>query len=295
MSDEIILSKENSEPIDSDVESNTTPVEESKVPDYQLLEKNLMIAGELVDDIILKKYLYNLSDMEVMPLDSNLKQISDIRIFKITQMVYQKDEFSIYKFASVFNSVQNLNCGVFIIIDSNGSKTDFYMGVRSHDNLRTVKSLKDTLKNSLLGQFPGVRTEDLLDSDAESLISGFSKKNTVSVSCVANSKKNDITDNKAFVQGLEKLIVAMQEHKYTAIILAKSTPVEKLEEIKHAYETIYTQLSPFANMQISYGTNTALSISDSFSHGVTTGTSYSKKQNSSERKQPFSYIWQKLF
>lgn len=278
MSDEIILSKGNNKFIIPDVDTDITPVEGSKVPDYQQLEKNLMIAGELVDDIILKKYLYNLSDMEVVPLDSNLKQISDIRIFKITQMVYKKDEFSIYKFASVFNSVQNLNCGVFIIIDSNGSKTDFYMGVRSHDNLRTIKSLKDTLKNSLLGQFPGVRTEDLLDSDAESLISGFSKKNTVAVSCVANSKKNDITDNKAFVQGLEKLTVAMQGHKYTAIILAKSTPVEQLEEIKHAYETIYTQLSPFANMQVSYGTNTALSISDSFSHGVTTGKSYSKSR-----------------
>lgn len=278
MSDEIILSKGNNKFIIPDVDTDITPVEGSKVPDYQQLEKNLMIAGELVDDIILKKYLYNLSDMEVVPIDSNLKQISDIRIFKITQMVYKKDEFSIYKFASVFNSVQNLNCGVFIIIDSNGSKTDFYMGVRSHDNLRTIKSLKDTLKNSLLGQFPGVRTEDLLDSDAESLISGFSKKNTVAVSCVANSKKNDITDNKAFVQGLEKLTVAMQGHKYTAIILAKSTPVEQLEEIKHAYETIYTQLSPFANMQVSYGTNTALSISDSFSHGVTTGKSYSKSR-----------------
>lgn len=278
MSDEIIFSKENNNSIVPDVKPVIAPVEESKTPDYKLLEKNLMVAGELVDDIILKKYLYNLSDMEVVPLDSKLKQISDIRIFKITQMVYQKDEFSIYKFASVFNSVQNLNCGVFMIIDSNGSKTDFYMGVRSHDNLRTIKSLKDTLKNSLLGQFPGVRTEDLLDSDAESLILGFSKKNTVSVSCVANSKKNDITDNKSFVQGIEKLTVAMQGHKYTAIILAKSTPVEQLEEIKHAYETIYTQLSPFANMQISYGTNTALSISNSFSHGVTTGKSYSKSR-----------------
>ena len=280
MSDEMILTKKSNEnPTDVVDQSALSQAEDSKAPDYQLLERNLKVAGELVDDIILKKYLYNLSDMEVVPLDNSMKQISDIRIFKITQMVYQKEEFSIYKFASVFNSVQNLNCGVFIIIDSNGSKNDFYMGVRSHDNLRTVKSLKDTLKNSLCGQFPGVRTEDLLDSDAESLISGFSKKNIASVSCVSNSKKKDITDNKAFVQGLEKLTMAMQGQKYTAIILAKSTPVEQLEEIKHAYETIYTQLSPFANMQISYGTNTAISISDSFSHGVTTGKSYSRTKN----------------
>ena len=68
----------------------------------------------------------------------------------------------------------------------------------------------------------------------------------------------------------------MQGQVYTAIILAKSTPIEQLEETRHAYETIYTQLSPFANMQLSYGTNTALSVSDALSHGTTTGTSYSK-------------------
>ena len=66
MSDEIILSKKINEPIVPNVEPFITPIEESKVPDYQLLERNLLAAGELVDDIILKKYLYNLSDMEVV-------------------------------------------------------------------------------------------------------------------------------------------------------------------------------------------------------------------------------------
>ena len=108
-----------------------------------------MVASRLVDDLVLKKYLRNLSELEVKPLDDSLKKISDIRIFKITEMVYQNNEYSTYKFASVFNSVQNLNCGVYIIADSDGRKTDFYMGVRSFDSKRTTKSLKDTLRNAL--------------------------------------------------------------------------------------------------------------------------------------------------
>ena len=72
----------------------------------------------------------------------------------------------------------------------------------------------------------------------------------------------------------------MQGQVYTAIILAKSNPAEQLDEIRRAYEAIYTQLSPFANMQMSYGTNSALSISDALSHGTTTGTSYSKNISS---------------
>lgn len=99
-----------------------------------------------------------------------MKKISDIRLFKINEIVYQNDEYSTYKFASVFNSVQNLNCGVFIIADSDGKKTDFYMGVRTLDNKRTTKSLKDTLRNALVGQFPGVKTKDLLDPEAEDFL-----------------------------------------------------------------------------------------------------------------------------
>ncbi len=252
---------------------------ESNLPTMEELKAQLAESSKLVDDIILKKYLYNLTDLKIIPLNDELKQISDIRLFKITEMVYQKDEYSTYKFASVFNSVQNLNGGVFIVADSNGEKTDFYMGVRSLDDKRTTKSLKDTLRNALIGQFPGVKTQNLLDKDARKFldkISGEKISNISSVSCVANNKDEDFKDNETFIQGLEKLALAMQGQKYTAIILAKSTPPEQLDEIRRAYETIYTQLSPFANMQLSYGTNTALSISDALSHGTTTGTSYTK-------------------
>ncbi|MBQ7132052.1 MAG: ATP-binding protein [Oscillospiraceae bacterium] len=256
----------------------TAPLDknESAVPSMAELQIQLATSSKLVDDIILKKYLHKLTDLEIIPLADDLKKISDIRLFKITEMVYQNDEYSTYKFASVFNSVQNLNCGVFIIADSNGEKTDFYMGVRSLDDKRTTKSLKDTLRNALIGQFPGVKSTDLLDPQAEAFLADIPTQNISSVSCVANNKDEDFKDNETFIQGLEKLALAMQGQKYTAIVLAKSTPPEQLDEIRRAYETIYTQLSPFANMQLSYGTNTALSISDSLSHGTTIGTSYTK-------------------
>lgn len=276
MSDTIILRKEENLSTEKLGDSGIKELPKSNVPSYDSLKTQLVESSRLVEDIVLKKYLHKLTDLKIIPLTDDFKQISDIRLFKITEMVYQKDEYSTYKFASVFNAVQNLNCGIFIIVDSNGQKTDFYMGVRSLDNNRTTKSLKDTLKNALSGQFPGVKSEDLLDSQAESFLSEIPSKNIASVSCVANNKDEDFKDNETFIQGLEKLALAMQGQKYTAIVLAKSTSISQLDEIRHAYETIYTQLSPFANMQLSYSTNTALSISDALSHGTTTGTSYSK-------------------
>ncbi len=281
MSDSVILGRKEDHPIVIPAEEVPLVPEspEQNIPTYTSLQKGLMEANRLVDDIVLKKYLHNLTGFEVIPLDESMKKISDIRLFKITEMVYQNDEYSTYKFASVFNAVQNLNCGVFIVADSDGQKTDFYMGVRSLDGKRTTKSLKETLRNALTGQFPGVKTKNLLDPEAEIFLSNIPSKNIASVSCVAKNKDESFIDNESFIQGLEKLALAMQGQKYTTIILAKSTPTEQLEETRRAYEMIYTQLSPFANMQMSYGSNTALSISDAFSHGTSFGTSHSTNES----------------
>ena len=203
---------------------------EINVVSYTELEKQLAEASLLVDDIVLKNYLAKLSDLEIVPLPAEMKQIGDIRLFKITEMVYQKEEYSTYKFASVFNSVQNLNSGVFIVADSDSKKTDFYMGVRAFDNKRTTKSLKDTLKNALCGQFPGVKTADLLDVEAESFLASLQSQNIAAVSCVANNKDSEFKDNERFIQGLEKLALAMQGQRYTAVVLAKSASTVQLAE-----------------------------------------------------------------
>lgn len=248
---------------------------EPEQPSFNQLKMNLDEATKLVDDIVLKKYLHKLTDLEIVPLDEGLKNISAIRFFKITEMVYQNKEYSTYKLASVFNAVQNLNCGVFLMVDSNGKKTDFYMGIRSLDSVWSPDDLEKTLYNALRGQFPGVQAQSLLEEEEREVLSGIKDKSIASVSCVARNKDEDFTDNETFIQGLEKLVLAMQGQAYTVIVLAKNTQAEQLEETKKAYETIYTQLSPFSNMQLSYGKNEALSISDALSQGTTTGTSHS--------------------
>lgn len=255
----------------SDAELVTT--RNSNMPSYDMLKIQLDEATLLIDDLVLKNYLTKLSDLDVVPLPEELKRISDIRFFKINEMVYQKDEYSTYKFASVFNSVQNLNCGVFLIVDSDGKKTNFYMGVRSLDDERTTKSLKDTLKNTLSGHFPGVKTTDLLDDEAQEFLQNMPSKHISAVSCVAQNKDEEFNDNNSFIQGLEKLTLAMQGQRYTAVVLAKGASSAQLLDTRRAYEAIYTQISPFANMQLSYGTQMAMNISDAFSKGTSTSTS----------------------
>ena len=276
MSDTVIFRPDASE---QEIVAGVEQTQPQIQPQMSELQNGLYEASALVDDLVLKKYLHHLNTLEIVSLPDELKNIEDIRLFKITEMVYQKDEYSTYKFASVFASLQNLDCGIFVLVDSDGKKTDFYMGVRSLDNQRTTKSLKDTLKNALCGQFPGVKTQDFLDSEAEKILERIPSRNIVSVSCVAQNKDSEIKDNDAFIQGLEKFALAMQGQKYSLIVLAKSTPEMQLEETRKSYETIYTQWSPFASMQLSYSKNKALSISEAFSKGITTGTTYQKSSS----------------
>ena len=251
----------------------------SNVPAQQDLEKNFVSALQVVDDIVLKNYISKLQDFEIVPLsdkavDNNLE--NNVRLFRITEMVYEKDEYSTYKFASVFNALSTANCSVFVIIDSNGEKTDFYMGIRSLNSDRTTASLGATLKNAMVGQFPGIKTVEYTcdekdTNNMQNLIKKI-KTNSVSVvSCVANHKDEKNLDNKSFLQGLEKLSLSMQGEKYTAIIIANGTTQEQLSAIRRGYENIYSQLSPFASTQLSYANNE----SSSLSQGYTKGTSQS--------------------
>lgn len=236
------------------------------IPQYNKLISGYKDALRVVDDVILKQYITQLSNLDVIPLnqeilDSNLKE--NVLFFKVSEMVYEKDEFASYKFASVFNALSSISCSIFVVIDSFGDRTDFYMGVRSTDENRTTSSLKSILKNAMIGQFPGIKTKDYTLDEMQKIIDGIDEQCIASVSCVANTKSDKLTSNKEFVQGLEKLVLSMQGQQYTGIIIANTTSQQQLHELRKGYESTYTQLSPLATAQINYGQN------ESFGKNVT--------------------------
>lgn len=255
------------------------------MPSYSELQEHLNKSVKLVDDVVMKNYLPRLSDLRIIPLDDSAVDIGDIRLFKITEMVYQNNENSMYKFASVFNSLRALDCGVYIVMDSNGTKTDFYMGVRNLSLNKTTASMYNTLESALKGQFPGVKTNKLTDADANNFLNEINGNKIASVSCIAGAKDNEFKDNEKFIQGLEKLALAMQGKKYTAVILASNVSDSQIAEYRKNYEIIYTNLSPFAQMQLNYGSNSAMSVANAFTHGtsetVTETKSFSRQKSES--------------
>lgn len=250
---------------------------------YGSITSGYQVALQVVDDVVLKNYIGNLSSMPIIPLAKNVldNNIRDnVLFFKIAEMVYEKEEFATYKFASVFNSLATTGSAVFVIIDSDGIKTDFYMGVRSLDSDRTTSSLRDTVENAMKGQFPGIKTQDYTIESMQEIISEFKTNSISAVSCVANSRANNIDKNQSFVQGLEKLVLSMQGEKYTGIIIANGTTQAQLKELRREYENVYTQMSAFASTQVSYTSNK----SRNFSSAEMESTNRSTNRTTTESK-----------
>lgn len=270
----------------------------ASAPSFANITDGYQAALKVVDDIILKNYITDLSHMEIVPLSNSVLQSNirdNVRFFKITEMVYEKEEFATYKFASVFNALSITDSSVFIIIDSDGVKTDFYMGVRSLDEHRTISSLKSTVENAMKGQFPGIKTtSDYTIEEMESILGGIKANSISAVSCVANNKVHADVTNQSFVQGLEKLVLSMQGEKYTGIIIANGTTQSQLRKLRKGYEAIYTQLSAFASTQVSYTSNNAFNYSvsetESNSHATTHSDNHSiTKSQSKTEGESFSH------
>jgi hypothetical protein len=240
----------------------------AEIPQIQQLDENFLAAFKLVDDIVLKNYITKLPELNVIPLGEGelANNLSKIRLFKIIKMVYEQDEAATYKFASVFNAVAATKSSLVTIIDSDGIKTDFYFGIRSLSDDNSPTTSYKTLVNAMNGQFPGTEIENLKTSKIEALLDSVETASISAVSGIANNKNKEFVNNREYIQGLEKLALAMQGSKYTAIILANPTSQEQLNNIRQSYENIYTQLSPFTNTIVNYGTN------DSNAKTITTTT-----------------------
>jgi len=238
------------------------------------LNENIQNGLKLIDDIVLKNYISSLEELEIIPLDEELKENNTdrIRLFNITKMVYKKDEASSYKFASIFNAVASTNSSLITIINSDGKDTKFYLGVRTLIENNSPATPFEVLGKSIQGQFPGIKLENLKNNRIEDLLKSINSESVASVSCVANNKNKDFIDNNKYLQGLEKLALAMQGEKYSAIIIANPLSQNELTNVRKSYEDIYTNIAPLANVVLNYGKNYSITDTTSTSDAKTYGT-----------------------
>ena len=247
-----------------------SPSSEIVSPEQITIENRL----DIIDEGIRKKYLARLSEMPIaslkdVPILEN-DMISNVRLYRITEMVYQKGEPVTDKFTTVFNTLSTYNASVFILIDSDGKETQFYIGVRNNEPddsplKRSTVTLGNTLKQTLIGHFPGVKIENKDRKTIELLSDKISEtKNVASVSVVGNNKIGKEQSNEQFVQGLEKLALAMSGYQYIGLIVAENQSAQNIQMMRKSYQDLYTKLSPFQRVQYSENTSSSTSRSKSF-------------------------------
>lgn len=272
------------------IQKNNTP---APAPSYASIRDSYQSALKVVDDVVLKNYISELTKMEIVPLDQSVlssNMDNNVCFFKITEMVYEKEEFAPYKFASVFNILSMTESTIFIIIDSDGIKTNFYMGVRIPDEKNyTAGTMSNIIEGAMKAYFPGMKTpEKQYDiEEMKRIVSGIKEKNVSAVSCVANKRERNNATNETFTQGLEKLVLSMQHAKYTGIIIANGTTQTQLKELRRGYETVYTQLSALATTQVNYTSNNSFNYAVAETKGNSTAKSeqknWSESHNHSEQ------------
>lgn len=242
-------------------------------------------AVALAEEIVNKNYLPHLQDMEVLPLSAEIA-LDDVILYKVNKMSYDKDEMFVDKFMSAFGALTSMSCSVILILDGFADKTNFYIGIRSEESTRrTARSIADTFKSSLAGQFPGISIEDCsLIPKGESfskqsdVFSRFKDVSSISSATVIPSFKrmNSTYSNANYIQGLEKLSIAMQGKRYTAIIIARNNTSDDIKDIRIGYENIYSQLSAQSSQQLALTNNESISNSINCTKGYTDTSSVSE-------------------
>ncbi len=227
----------------------------------------------IIEDGIRKKYLARLTEMQIVPVGEMLPLeddlIQNIRLYHVTEMVYEKGEPVTDKFTTVFNTLSTYNATAFILMDSDGQKTDFYVGVRNMEKeesqKRSTVTLGDTLKNTLIGHFPGMKINGKDRKHIAVLSDKISRQqNVASVSVVGDSKSATEQQNGQFVQGIEKLALAMHGRQFIGIIIAENQSSQMVQLLRKEYQDLYTKLSPLQRVQLSESTSTSTSKSKSF-------------------------------
>lgn len=270
--------------------------------DLDIRNKKDLINGYIIaENVVNNNYLRTLSNYEVLEIADKLDDISlknTVSMFKIKQIVHKKDEDIYQKLSTIYNSVAANGSSIIMIIDAQKDELDIYVGVKSSIERKNLRAAAKTIKKGIDGNFDGSILEELDNDNIESLVSNifFDKTNvpiTVSaVSGVATIRNKEKTENKKFIQGIEKFIDSMQGSIYTAIFIADSLNAEDVNNVRNGYEQLYSTMSPFVKSNYTYNESDSKSVAESISKGmvesVTQGTSFTQNYTVSKTEGTFS-------
>ena len=258
----------------------------------------LNTALSLAQHTVYKRYLPQLQEYAAVKpsqilLDETVEECS--RFFQLEELACKKGEDLLQKLSTVYHASMSLGCNLIVMVDvpKIDAPANIYVGVRnSGENAEAKRNLGTsfrTLKNGMKSNFPGTKFHDIpAQKNMPELVNdifGNSVKYISSVSCVAAVRDKSKTENKSFIQGLERFIDTMRGNTYTAIFIAEPLTTREQSEIRNGYEELYSSLSSFEKSVWSYNENISRAVTESLSKGIsqsiTDGTSHTQSHTKS--------------
>lgn len=236
----------------------------------------------LADHLVYKKYLTELQNYGMVELSQKMLEVQDpaqcIRMFQLKKLTLKKGEDMFQKLSTVYYSSMAQGCSLAVMIDvpEENAGANIYLGVREDPLKQSMKSRKleissKALQKVLLSNFPGSDIKGISPEAGKKLLEeafGEEQEAVASVSCVAALRDKSKTEDKAFVQGIERFMDAMEGETYTALFLEEPVSNETQAAIRSGYENLYSTLSPFRKSTWSYTENQSTAVMESLCSGT---------------------------
>ncbi len=257
------------------------PVAEKEPP--KVLEKTSPWAT--FDFIVEKQFLDHLPMAGAVQMTEiePAKRRQSFRMRKVARIVYDRNEDNLDKLNSVFSSIHASGDALFVLLDNcpinvdSLGHTDIYIGVRAKNYEASTEEAsegEEILFSSFAGNFPGIDFNPTMDvNDADKILDKFLSDESRAVAAITGvpSFKHEDVDVTNFTQGLDKLVEAMGNKRYMALLLAEPVGRHDLSTIEQGYRDVYSQLSAMNPMGIMISEQQGVSFGQSVSEGLSKG------------------------
>jgi hypothetical protein len=242
----------------------------------------------LAETFVKKFYLDDLDHYSVTKAPRSVIELStdrNLKMFRVSGLVFDKDENVQDRLNNVYSSMHGLNLSVIFMLISNGRDIDFYIGIKTtSDDFSNNSELGKAFEKAFRGNFPGSEIKPVNINECASVLEKIIPEdgmNAVTSLTSLPSLKDEDATNTQYVQGIEKFIDTMQGENYAVMIISDPVSGGQIEQMKQGYEELYSELAPLAeyNLTISANQGTTLSESEMEGYTDTIGRSVSKTQS----------------
>lgn len=243
----------------------------------QIAQKEVLL--QKMDWLIFNRHLPMLSLAAVFPYDKFIDSRNFFRLFPIKEIVYDKSENITGKLRTVFSGCASAGVNPVMIIEHNEAcgKANFFWGACSESCQPDATAKADIFKRNLLGNFPGCK----LNADADYLLEIANQRKLIDrcfsdeyayIGCVSGvaSERGDIKkdENRSFIQGIERVVNAMEDQCYSIMILSRALSNQEITEMQAQFENLYNALYPYLKTSYSVNSSSAVSEGDNLSKSI---------------------------